>query len=183
MNWYELLGPVSIIWLWACLFLLILKWPGNISMTFSEHATKTRASILYYLLTFSTHLALFYIFIVKWFVPTYSLPTIFTILMSFALLGEFVALLIPATGGRKTVVHQVSSFFMLALLVPISGLMIISPHFPVFIRVFAALVAFIMVSICLLFTLYKNAKQHQLIYQVVYGGSFHLLVLLALIFR
>ena len=152
-------------------------------MTFSEHAAQTRGSIVYYLVTYSIHLLAFYVFIVNWFVPAFRLPTIFTVVTVVAVLGELVALLVPTTGGRKTMVHDAASFLMLALLVPLSGMIAVSHHFTDFVRIFAALVVVVMVGICVLFVFHKSAKKCQLIYQVVYGGSFHLLILFAIITR
>ena len=180
MNLYELLGILSIIWLWSSFFILTRLWPGNISMTFSEHAAQTRGSIVYYFLTFSVFLISFYVFIIRWFVPTFQLSKLFSVFMTLASLGEFVALIVPTTGGIKTRIHDCASFCMLGLLVPLSGLIAVSPHFPMFIRVFASLVAPGMIFICLLFTFDKRTLHYKLIAQIVYGGSFHLLVLIAI---
>ena len=180
MNLYELLGIVSILWLWSSFFILTRLWPGNISMTFSEHAAQTKGSIVYYFLTFSVFLISFYVFIIKWLMPTYHLPKLFTLLITLALLGEFLALIVPTTGGVKTRVHDGASFLMLGLLVPLSGLIVTSSHFPMFIRVYAGLVVLIMITICLLFISDKRTLRYKLITQTIYGGSFHLLILLAI---
>ena len=71
-------------------------------MTYSNHAAQTKQGIIYYLLTFSIHLALFWVFVVKWLAPNLDLPDAFLCIVTIAVIGQLLALLIPSTGGKMT---------------------------------------------------------------------------------
>lgn len=150
-------------------------------MTYSAHAAATKAGIKYYFVTFSIHLALVYIFVVKWLVPTYHLPGVFSLLMLLAVIGEFIALLVPTTGGRMTLIHDISSYFMFVLLAPLSLMIAASPNFSTIVRTVSVLAAVYMFCIWPIFLFNKESKRQALILQTFYGGSFHLVLLLAVI--
>ena len=138
---------------------------------------------MYYWLVFTTHLLLFYIFVSRWFVPTLQLPKTFTIITLVAVLGQFIALCIPTTGGLKTRLHDLSSYLMFILLAPLSLLIFLSPHVSVIGRIAAIIAAFYMVIAWFLFAVTKTAKKHFLLYQASYAMSFQLAVLLATYIR
>ena len=180
MESYKLLGLVSIVWIWMCLLYLVRKWPGDKTMTFSAHAARTRASILFYLVTFSVHLITFYLFFYNWFVLFYDLPIILNLMLAIAVLGEFVALLVPTTGGKMTVVHNIASYIMLVLLLPISIIIANTNSVSGVVR-FTSLVAVIcMIIVGIVALLQRKGKSNQLVYQIIYGGSFHIIFLVAI---
>jgi len=179
MEIYKSFGWLSIVVIWTGLLYMIKKWPGNKTMSFSAHAASTRTGIVYYWLVFTAHLVLFYLFVSKWFVPTLQLPHVFTIITLVAVLGEFIALCIPTTGGLKTKLHDLSSYVMLILLVPLSLLIFLSPHVSLIARTAALLSVCYMVIVWYLFAVAKTAKKHFLLYQTSYAMSFQLAVLLA----
>jgi len=179
MELYKQFGWLSIVIIWTSLFYMIRRWPGNKTMTFSAHAAATKVGIIYYWIVFTAHLVFFYLFVSKWFVPSLQLPKMFTIVTFVAVLGEFVALCVPTTGGRKTQIHDVSSYIMFILLMPLSLLIFFSPQVSLIARITAFLAAIYMVIAWVLFAITKKAQNHSLLLQTSYAMSFQLAILLA----
>lgn len=179
---YKSFGWISFVVIWAGLFYMIKKWPGDKSMSFSAHAAATKEGIIYYWFVFSLHLGLFYLFVSRWFVPTLQLPRAFTAITLIAVVAQFTALCIPTTGGLKTILHDLSSYIMFVLLVPLGILMVLSPHVAVFARIVALLATCYMVLSWYLFAFTKTAKKHFFIFQASYAMSFQFAVLLATYF-
>lgn len=182
MEIYKALGPISIVQLWLCLAFMVRKWPGNKSMSYSAHAAATRLGIIYYFVVFSVHLFLFYLFVVNWFVPTFHLPKLFSALLIVAMMGQLAALIVPTTGGRKTIIHDITAYIMHMLLMPLCLFIVFSQNFSLFARAFAMLTAIYMVSVWLLLGL-KKAKSHHFWLQTAYGLSFHTAILVAVYIR
>ncbi|MEK7602783.1 MAG: hypothetical protein AAB459_00880 [Patescibacteria group bacterium] len=175
---YKILGPISVVQLWLCLWFMIKKWPGNKTMSYSAHAAATKAGIIYYLASFSLHLVLFYIFALKWFAPTYGLPSIFLVILFIAELGQLGALLIPSTGGRMTLAHDITAYLMHILLMPLSLFIVFSNNFSMFARLVAVIATSYMVFVWLTFIKGKLNDRHLLL-QTIYGLSFHVAILVA----
>ena len=183
MEIYKSFGLLSIILIWAGLLYMIKKWPGNKSMSFSAHAAASRPGIVYYFTLFTTDLILFFLFVSKWLVPTLHLPYVFTTISFIAVLGQFIAICIPTTGGLKTRIHDLSSYVMFVLLMPLSLMLFYSSHVSLVARLACLLAACYMVVAWFLFTIVKSTKNHFLIYQTTYAASFHVALLLVIYTR
>jgi hypothetical protein len=178
---YKYLGLVAVIQLWVCLLLMIRVWKGNSSMTYSEHAAKTKTASLYYFVVFSIHLVLFYVFALKWFVPNFSLPSTYMMVLTIALTGQFIAVLVPTTGGVKTKIHDIAAYTMHMLLVPLNIFIVLSPSFSQTARYFTAIMLIYMIFVWYIMATDK-LKNKRLILQTFYGLSFHLSILVATFF-
>lgn len=151
-------------------------------MTYSEHGASTRKSAVYYFVIFSIHMFLLYMFVVKWFVPTFNLPSAFVILLTAGILGQLAALIVPSTGGRNTVIHEITAYFMHILLAPLCLLITFQTTLSPFARIFGLMAAVYMMFIWFFLGFSKHIKRRrprQLIWQTFYGLSFHATLLLA----
>lgn len=180
---YEILGLISIVWLWMCLWFMIWHWRGNTTMTYSSHAAQTKQGIVYYFLTFSTHLVLFTVFAVTWLVPTLNVPRVFLPLLFCAVAGQEIALLIPSTGGKMTIVHDAMAYFMHFLLTPLALLVVFYSNVPALTKVLATAPLFSMLGVLFVFIRYKDSNKHALYLQTAYGLSFHIVILLVMYLR
>lgn len=182
MEVYKILGPIAVVQLWACLLFMIHKWPGNKSLTYSGHAATSKQASVYYFVVFTIHLVLLYLFVSRWFVPTFDLPLAFLNIIRIALLGQLIALLVPSTGGRKTTIHDIAAYCMHMLLMPLSLFVVFGDNFSLVSRVVAALTALYMVFVWIVFSLNKFSN-YRLILQTFYGLSFHTVLLVATFVR
>lgn len=180
MDIYKALGPISIVQLWLCLLFMIRRWPGNKSMTYSAHAAATRSGIVYYLFIFTLHMVLFYLFAINWFVPTFGLPWIFAVILLVAMLGQFIALLVPSTGGRKSTIHEFTAYFMHTLLLPLCLFIVFTGSFSTFARAYALVASVAMLVMWYLFATAKDSGNRNIVLQTVYGLSFHTAILVAM---
>lgn len=147
-------------------------------MTYSGHAAQTKQGIIYYFVVFSIHLFLFYLFVVNWFAPMFELPNIFSALLVVAIMGQLAGLLVPATGGTKSTIHDTAAYTMHVLLMPLSLFIVFSDNFSTFARVFTLLMAMYMVTVWAIFAS-KKADNHRFWLQTMYGLSFHAAILAA----
>ncbi len=104
---YKHLGLLAIVLGITGLSFLLYKWPNSKSKTFSQHAAATKGGRLLYIVLFSLALPPFYLFAIKWLVPTYDLPTSFMYLLTVAVVGQLIAAYVPVSGGWKTVMHNI----------------------------------------------------------------------------
>ncbi len=176
---YKPFALLSVVLLWTALVVLLRTWPGNKTMSYSKHAAATRAGAVYYFCTFAPTLVLLFLFVDKWFVPTFHLPTIFVTLTFIAVLGQFIALLIPSTGGKMTLWHDVSSYVMFILLVPLCIMIFLGPEISLLARAASLLTVVYMLGSWVLILMTSYFQKHYLILQTIYGASFHLVILLA----
>ncbi|HET7673610.1 MAG TPA: hypothetical protein VFK11_03810, partial [Candidatus Saccharimonadales bacterium] len=92
-------GLISILITWMGLLFLLYKWKGNKSMSFSLHAAQTKAGQIYYFILFSITLPLFFLFILRWYAPFLGLSNIFIAVVLVGILGQILAIIVPAVGG------------------------------------------------------------------------------------
>jgi len=178
---YKYFGLLAVIQLWACLIYMIRKWKGNASMTYSAHAATTKTASIYYFVVFSIHLVLIYIFASKWFVTSYSLPSSYMIVLTIALSGQFIALLVPTTGGVKTKIHDIAAYTMHILLLPLNLFIVFSSSFSYLSRYFTVVMIMYMVFVWYIMAT-DRLKDKRLIIQTFYGLGFHLSLLVATFF-
>jgi len=98
---------VVVIMLITGLSYTVVKWPGGLHMTFSQHVIATRWSKIYYASLFLVTLPLFVWFIGSWFVPQKQLPGTFLWFTCVAALFQLACTWFPETGGWRTAVHRV----------------------------------------------------------------------------
>src|SRR5688572_5535345 len=119
---YKHLGPLAIGTTWLWLSFLVYRWRGNKAMSFSQHAAAHDVSHFIHVIVCFFVLPIFYLFVAKYFVPKFDLPSVFTYLALLGVLGQLVGALVPDRGGRKTHIHNLGSYGMAALMIPLNVL-------------------------------------------------------------
>lgn len=176
---YKHVGLVLIILTWMGLIFLIKKWPGNKSMTLSQHAAPNKNSRLFYLLLFLITLPPFYLFITNWLVPNLSLPVIYTYVAGLAIVSQIIAAVVPDNGGLKTKIHNLGAYGMATLLIPLTGLILISSAGIVTKSLAAIATVYLVVVWLLHFFWLEKIQPHYLYFQSIYIAAFHAVILAA----
>ncbi len=180
ISGFKYLGLASLVLFLMAIFIVLTKVTRNPCWTASQHAASDQKVWVLYELVLSTALILFYLFCLKWFIPHFSLPYIFTILLTIIVTMKLVGNWLPdkSDGSLVTRLHRllyyISGSFLLVLLL----LVAISASFSTFSRVLASSV--IVISIVFLILLLFDRKSHEkfLWYQLTY-----FLLFLAVIFN
>lgn len=170
-----LLGLLSVLFIVLLLIFLLVYWGFDYSKTFSQHAARSKSSILYYFFVFFFFLLAFSVFMLNWFIPKIELSELFGYVFVLGVTGQLIAVIIPEVGGRNTFVHQCAA-----------GVMAVSVFIQTIIVTFAVessvsrMVGFaavaIMISIILVLLLNLGTKKHILILQSAYFFSYLLLI-------
>lgn len=115
---YRYVGVSAVVILAIGLGLLAIRWPRGIHKTFSQHAAASRCLIVYYAVLFSIVLVLLNIFFITWFIPTFRLSGIFTVLILGSSLCQLLCTFIPETNSWRIVVHRILAAASAVLLLP-----------------------------------------------------------------
>lgn len=173
---YKFLGLLSITIVWSGLIFLLYKWRGNKSMSFSLHAAQTKAGQVYYFFLFLITLPLFYLFILKWYIPSLDLPGASTYFVTAGVLGQLLAVIVPAAGGWKEQIHNIGAYIMAFSMVPLSVFVAFS-GIPTLVRIITVLGIAYMISASLLYLLSQTARSSYLYFQAAYIALFHIIVI------
>ena len=180
---YKILGPLSILIIWAGLAFLVRKWPGELTMSLSRHAAQTKRASVYYALLLIPAVTMFYLFMTKWFIPTFHIPTAATYILAIGVLGQYVACLIPDTKGLASKVHQIGGYTMSVTLSIMLFLVIFASQASTAARWIDFIIMCIMVYLYGLFLFVPKARERFLIYQSSYVVLFHVSILVATYIR
>lgn len=183
LEMYKFFGVLSIVLTWTGLLFIISKWRGNPSMTFSLHIAKTKASYLISLILFSITLVLFYLFMLKWFVPTFHLPLFFLVLITIACLSQYIPIIIPHKQGRKAKVHLIGAIITAVALIPIVAILFLTPQISFIGRTIALMTALYMLLCFFLFAFVRKLLVYSLYFEGFFILSFHLTILAAVYLR
>jgi hypothetical protein len=118
MSW-DSIGLLAIFATWVGLIFLIIKWPGNRSMTYSQHAAQTINSRIYYAAMWIIILPVFYYFVAIWLKDQLNLSDAYFVVASLATAGMLVAALVPEIGHKPRIIHRYAAFAMSTLMVPL----------------------------------------------------------------
>jgi len=179
----KILGPLSIVIIWLGLAFLVYKWPGKLDMSLSRHAAQTKRASVYYALLLMPAVTVFYIFMTKWFMPTFQLPMIAQYILATGVLGQYVACLVPDTKGMASKIHQVGGYTMSVTLGVMLGFIIFASRVSTTARWIDIFIVAIMVYLYGLFLFVPKARQRFLIYQSLYVALFHVAILVATYIR
>ncbi len=100
------------------LLFLIYRWPQGKHMSFSQHAAAYRFTYLYYIVLFSITLPLLLLFMSRWFAPMFDLSVWFIVFIAISAAAQFIVVLIPDSGGKKSTYHRFFAFLSAILLLP-----------------------------------------------------------------
>ena len=177
MSW-DSLGLLSIVVAWVGLFILIWKWKGNKSMTFSQHAAKHKSAQIYYFLLWAICLPPFYWFMINPFSDKLGLGLLFKLVVSLATFCMLVAASVPEIAGWKYTVHRLAAFGMAWLFVPLVVLVLTANASAISHKVAISSLIYMVFCIAIL---QKNRRNHpkMLILQGLYIVVFDLAILVA----
>lgn len=175
----KFLGLISIVLIWGGLLFLLYKWPGKPSMSFSLHAAQTKAAQIYYCFLFLVSLPLFYIFIVGWYVPTFQLNGWFITLTTVGVIGQLIAVAVPALPGRKTTIHNIAAYTMAATFIPLTLLVATTESFTEYARVIAIAAALYMLGTLISYMYVKHLREKYLYFQAGYIAAFHVVIVVS----
>lgn len=176
----HLIALVSLITMTG-LSLILFLWPYGINRTFSQHVARHKAGIVYYILLFLLILPLLLLYVFGWFIPTFRPVELFGVLIVVASICHFACTLVPETGGRKTVVHQMLAYLSADCLLPATFIIMLTPAVSNGGRIIAGFSSILMaIIIAVLIKAYaKNQGEHK--YLLVLQGSYFTLFFLTLL--
>lgn len=179
---FKIFGITSIAIIWLGLLFVLYKWPGNASMSFSLHAAQTKAGQLFYLILFLVSLPLFYLFIIQWFVPTFQFGWLFVTLVTIGVIGQFVAVLVPALPGKKELIHNAAAYTMGLTFIPLSFMIALADVSIVARYITGAAIVYMLMA-PLLYAFVRRTHAYYLYFQAAYILAFHIIVLVATYIR
>lgn len=173
----ELLGLLSIVIAWLGLIVLITFWKGNASMTFSQHAAISSASVWYYFVLWLICLPLFYLFMTRSFIPEFGFGFWFQLYLVGAIAGWAMAAIVPETKGWKVRVHRFSAFAMCYFVALMTLYIAFSGRVALPARVVATLSIVVMFGEIVYLNFHNRRHRHMLVLQALYFAVFHLTIL------
>lgn len=123
---YKYFSLLAFAFLLFGLAFIVIHWPQNKSMTFSQHVAKHKNAILFYIFLFAVGLTLLLLFFFQWFIPTFNVPWVFGFLITISAVTQFLCTLIPETGGLKSNCHRVLAGTSAVLLIPALATLLIT---------------------------------------------------------
>ena len=180
MQGYKYVGVISIALTWLAISFVLYKWPVLRSKSISKHVSAYKESYLLFAILTSVSLVLFYLFMFKWFIPVFTLPLGFKLVLIIGLILEFITVWIPDSTGLKHSVHNFTGYSAAFLLLVMTSFIVASPAASTFVKLVSLIATATMFSIFGFFLSVKSARQQHLIYQSVYIVSFHIAILVAL---
>lgn len=172
----KFLGVSSIALMWLGFLVLLKKWPGNKSMTLSQHAAQTKASMIYYFLLFLFALPMFLLFIFKWFIPEFNMPFVFGVVVSLCVASQALAVIFPEI-GRFVAFHRYSAFSMALLMLPIVALIGLNASFSPVVRAVASVALVYQLIVVALLLPNRGYHKNVLLLQTTYVAAAHIVIL------
>ena len=176
---YKLLGPIYCAIIWAAVFFVLKKWPGDRTMTISKHVAAYREAYLFFAIVRTLSFPMFFLFLFRWFLPELEMPTVAYVLMALAISGDLISAWIPETTGWKGRVHKWSAYGMAATVLPFTIIIALSPHISTFAHAFSYVAILFMVLFWVLFVTHKKSKEYYLYFQLAYFVLFDIAFLSA----
>lgn len=106
MTW-PTIATLSLIIFWLSLAFLLTHWPRSRNKSISQHSASNKQAYRFFTTVQVVIGFILYLFIIKWFIPTFNPPFIFTIVYSITAWLQIISAFIPDTvTGRKSRVHQ-----------------------------------------------------------------------------
>jgi hypothetical protein len=182
MSWPQI-ALISLSIFWLGLGILLTKWSRHSHKSISQHSASSRESFMFFTPVQSLVGIITYLFIIKWFVPTFNLSFVFVILYSFVAWLQIISAFIPDTGsGLKSKVHSIMAYSFALGMICSSIILGINSNIPTLARMLFGLTSVFMLYAAMR---YLNAKSRSesvhdyLTIQVIYIVSFQVSVLVA----
>ena len=167
-----MLGIISIILAWCAISYILLVTTRALDKSVSHHVAINNSNHIIFALLMTVSLTFMGIFIYFWLIPTYSLSTLFAVVVGLAIFLEFVTTWIPLTVGWKHSVHQACSYGA-AFLMPILIIILLSSGLSGVAMWVNICSLSLMLVLLYLFVFVKSVRRHYLVYQNIYILAFH----------
>jgi hypothetical protein len=157
----------------------VIRWPGGLHMTFSQHVARARWSKVYYALLFLVSLPLFVWFVAAWLVPSKQLPQAFLWLTYIAVVFQILCTWFPEEGGWKTTIHRILTGISGIAMLPLVTMLATAPSLSPLVRT-TAWAAFGFMAMLLVIALsHQKGYKWALLLQIGYYAAFFLALLMA----
>ncbi len=170
---------VVVIMLITGLSYTVVKWPGGLHMTFSQHVIATRWSKIYYASLFLVTLPLFVWFIGSWLIPQKQLPGTFLWFTCVAALFQLACTWFPETGGWRTTVHRVLTGVSGVAMLPLMFILATTSSISISVRFSAWAALGLMIILLVIAVSNQKGYKWALLLQVGYYATFFAVLLLA----
>lgn len=184
---FKHLGLISILVAWFSMVYLVYKWRGESSMSLSEHAAAHKPAYYWSATTLTLAWLLFYLFTIKWLIPSLGLPSAALYVITLATIGDLTAIWVPEGNDLRGKIHKISAYGMAVLFIPFTMLIFLSPHIsPAASLVALASLIYMTLTTGLFIYGFKtqaNYLNYYLYFQTSYILVFHLAVLAAVYIR
>jgi hypothetical protein len=177
------LGVISILLTWLAISFILLTISRDLTRSVSHHAARERVNYFIFCILMTIGLALMWVFMYYWFIPTFTLPLLFGVITGIAIILELITTWVPLTEGWKYKVHESCSYAVAALIPFLTLFMVFSPKISTLSLYFCLAMLGVMAFLTYLFVFVKSARRHYLVYQNVYVAAFHISILSMLFFR
>lgn len=164
---------------WVSGFYLTRKWRGTMAMSVSEHAASHKSAAKLLTLVLVIGGAIFYIWLVAWFVPHLKLSVGFIILLSVTMVAQMIAGVIPDTKGWLKIVHRTAAYCMTILFLPLSFIIVNAHATPSNVQIIGIICLTYMIGTGLGYLAIKCTRPYYLIAQTLYIVAFQLIILSA----
>lgn len=175
---YKLFGPISITMLWSSVAFLAFNWRGDKSMTISKHAAAHKSAYFMMLAVQTIVFPMFILFVSKWLVPTFDLPSFLSVLTFISFTSFLIAAYIPDKEGRQSDFHAYFAYGAALLLIPALTILYLSPNISAFSRFVTLLVLIYQLVAMTAAVTTKQTSKYQLYFQVAYFLLFDVAVLI-----
>lgn len=161
----QLLGLFSIAISWLAGGYIVYRWPAGTMKTLSKHAAANRTASILFAVVLAGGGALFYYFMLNWFIPTFELGRLFYQLMTLAFIAQCITGVFPDRAGWLSIIHTAAAYTLAVLFIPLTALIIESPVLSTSAQIIASLCLLYMFSTFVLIVVGGRAKNRYLIFQ------------------
>jgi hypothetical protein len=182
---YKFLGILSIAIAVAAAWYLVKTWPKGRGSSLSRHAGAHKTAYWIFMAVLVGDGLLFYLFMLKWFVPAMHLAAGYTVLLTLGYALQVGTAFIPdrADGSRLSRSHGLVAFSMAGVMELLTTWLVFADGVSVPARLLAGIGAGWMTFFWLLFVFVKSTHRFFLVYQTLYIASFYVCILAATYIR
>ena len=172
---------------WISLLILLTKWPRVRNRSVSQHSAAFKESYRFFTTVQVIVGIITYIFVIRWFIPTFDLTLLFTIIYTLMALLQISSALIPDTmTGRSSKVHLFLANYMALGMFFAALLLCFSPAIHGLSKI-VVIVTTLYMLVCGLVIAQKKGRPHllpnYLIIQIIYIVGFQATMLFVSLYR
>lgn len=115
---YKHFAVLAALAFWPAAIYMVCKWQIGKHRSFSSHAASEKRAYALFAGAITLESVLYLLFAFKWFIPTFNMPTIFSVLIFVTALGHFISGMVPETKGLVRKVHRLAAYGVAWLFIP-----------------------------------------------------------------